>query len=108
MKPSSRKPGVLQEFFFAEETPYGMALMRIFLPLVASLPMFMRFPRVRELYSSDGAPVQMFEMFGVGDRLPTLSPEVAVPLFGVMLLCLVTSAIGFRTRMSLILSLIHI
>ncbi|MCA9084714.1 MAG: HTTM domain-containing protein [Planctomycetaceae bacterium] len=93
----------LREFFFAEETPFGMAMMRIMLPLVASIPMFKRFPRVRELYTTDGATVQLFEMFGNGEVLHVLSPAVAIPLYGIMLLCLVSAIIGFRTRLSLLI-----
>ncbi|MCP4171822.1 MAG: HTTM domain-containing protein [Fuerstiella sp.] len=91
----------LGRFFFARETPYGMALLRIVLPLAAGVPMTMRFPFVRELFTTDGSPVQLFEMFRQGSVLPVLTPAVAVPLYGIMLLCMLTSIVGFRTRTSL-------
>lgn len=98
---SSTKKSVLGEFFFAEEVPFGMALARIIVPLAVGLPLVYRFLRVRELYTSDGTPTQMFELFGNGPVLPVLPPELAVPLYGILLLCLFTTCIGFRTRLSL-------
>ncbi len=91
----------LGRFFFEQETPFGMALVRIVLPLAAGIPMVLRFPHVRELYTTDGAPVQLFEMYGQGSVLPVLSPAVAVPLYGAMLLCMLAAIVGFRTRTSL-------
>ena len=95
--------GSLRRFFFETETPFGLALMRIFFPLAAGIPMFMRAPRVRELFSTDGAPVQLSSMNGWGNVLPVFSPGIAVPLYGIMLACLLTTIIGFRTRLSLLL-----
>lgn len=98
---AAKEPSLLKEFFFAEEVPFGAALVRIMLPLAASIPMFMRFPRVRELYSSEGCTTQLFELFGQGQVLPVLSPGIAVPLYGIMLCALLCSIIGLRTRFSL-------
>lgn len=91
----------LHDFFFAEEVPYGAALVRILVPLVASIPMWMRLPRVRELYTTDGAPTQIFELFGEGPVLPVLSPSIAIPLFSILLISMLCSVIGFRTKWSL-------
>ena len=91
----------LGRFFFAREVPFGVAMVRMMLPLAAGTPMFMRFPHVRELYTSDGAPVQMFELFGHGSVLPVLPPNLAVPLYSLLLLSLISAVIGFRTRLSL-------
>lgn len=91
----------LSKFFFEEQVPFGAALTRIFLPLMALLPMLMRFPRVRELYSSDGTPVQMFEVFGNGEVLPVLNPGPAIMLFSLMVFCLLCAVVGWRTRLSL-------
>lgn len=100
----SKPQSALNRFFFAEEVPFGMAIMRIVTPLVASIPMWLRFPRVRELYTTDGAPAQLFELFGEGTILPVLPPGIAVPLYGVMLLTMFMAVIGFRTRLSLFLA----
>jgi hypothetical protein len=91
----------LSEFFFDEQVPFGAALTRIFLPLMALLPMLMRFPRVRELYSTDGTPVQMFELFGNGEVLPVLSPSIAVILYSLMVFSLLCGSAGWKTRLSL-------
>ena len=90
----------LTRFFFARETPFGLALVRILLPLSCGIPMFMRFPQSRLLYTSDGSPVQMFELFGHGAVLPVLPPNVGIPLYSLMLACLVCTIVGFRTRLS--------
>ena len=92
---------VLKTFFFEEQVPFGAALARIFLPLMALIPMLMRFPRVRELYTTDGTPIQMFELFGQGEVLPVLAPGPAVMLYSLMVFCLVSSSIGWNTRFSL-------
>ncbi len=91
----------LKTFFFEEQVPFGAALTRIFLPLTALAPMLMRFPRVRELYTTDGTPVQMFELFGQGEVLPVLSPTPAIMLYSLMVFCLLCSSIGWNTRFSL-------
>ena len=91
----------LGRFFFAKEVPFGVALVRMLLPLAAGTPMFMRFPRVRELYTADGSTVQMFELFGHGAVLPVLPPNLAVPLYSLLLICLLMAVVGFRTRLSL-------
>ncbi|HAD61465.1 MAG TPA: hypothetical protein DCG12_19685 [Planctomycetaceae bacterium] len=95
---------LLNDFFFREETPFGLALARIVVPLAVSVPMWFRLPRVRELFTSDGTPTQLFELFGNGNVLPVFSPAIAVPLYGVMLLCLLFASMGFRTRLSFLIA----
>lgn len=91
----------LHDFFFAEEVPYGAALVRILVPLMASIPMWMRLPRVRELFTSDGATTQIFELFGEGPVLYVMPPSIAIPLYGILLFSMACSVIGYRTRWSL-------
>jgi len=90
----------VEQFFFAEEAPYGLALVRMCLPVVALIPMCRRFFRVRELYSADGCPQQLAELFGDGRLLPELPGELAAGLYGVMLFALLCGVFGFRTRLS--------
>lgn len=97
----NQKPSVLKQFLFAEEVPYGAALSRMALPLAAAIPMVMRFPHVRELYTTDGANLQLFELYGRGAVFTVLSPALAVPLYGIMLFAMFCSIIGLRTRLSL-------
>ena len=93
----------IREFFFAEEAPYGLALVRMFLPAVALVPMIRRFGRVRELFSTDGAPQQLFELFGQGQPLPVLPPSFAVALYGIMIFAMICGVFGFRTRLAFLI-----
>ena len=52
-----------RRFFFAREIPYGMALVRISLPLVILVDVVRRWPFARELYSTDGAIASLHYMF---------------------------------------------
>lgn len=107
MNPSpslTKKDSALKNFFFAEEVPFGAALTRMALPLAAAVPMLMRFPHVRELYSTDGCTVQLFELYGRGAVLPVLPPALAVPLYGAMLFAMLCAVIGLHTRLSLVIA----
>lgn len=90
----------VHQFFYAQQSPYGMALVRMFLTSAALIPMIRRFPRVRELFSSDGAPQQLAELFGQGTPLPELPGPVASALYGVMIIALLFAVFGFRTRLA--------
>lgn len=96
----STSQNALSRFFFAKETPFGVALVRIFLPIACGIPMFMRFRHARELYTADGSPVQMFELFGHAPTLPVLPANIAIPLYSLMLACFVLTVVGFKTRIS--------
>ncbi len=96
----------VEHFFFAEEQPYALALVRILLPwtlLVAAIP---RWFHVRELYSTDGAVSPFWDPYGY--QLPQfiLSPALAMAAFTAMIFSLVTVSIGWRTRTSLIVVLV--
>lgn len=91
-----------RRFFFAREIPYGMALVRISLPLVILVDVVRRWPFARELYSTDGAIASLHYNFGHPDMLPQFSGPVAVGLFTALTFFLVTSAIGWCTRFSLL------
>lgn len=93
----------IRDFFFAEQAPYGLALVRMFLPAFALVPMIRRFGRVRELFSTDGAPQQLFEFFGQGTPLPVLPPSFAVALYGIMIFALICGIFGFRTRLAFLI-----
>jgi hypothetical protein len=96
----------LKKFFFAKEIPYGMALVRISLPLVLLVDIARRWPFARELYSTDGAIATLHSNFGHPDLLPEFSAPVAVALFTLLAMLLVTSAVGWCTRLSLALTTI--
>lgn len=92
----------LREFFYAERVPYGLALMRIFLPLVLLIDALPRWFHVRELYSSDGAPAPMWVSYGISEGLPIPSGPVAVACYTAMIFCLLAASAGWMTRLSLI------
>lgn len=91
----------LRRFFYSEEVSYGMALMRIFLPLVLLGDAGYRWAYARELYSSDGAPAPLAMEFGCPNFLPILPAWLAVPLHTALLCFLVMSSIGWFSRFSL-------
>jgi hypothetical protein len=96
----------LSEFFFALETPYGMACMRIMLPLVMFSMVLPRWPYTRELYSSDGATAPLAVGYGYFSLLPEFSGEVAVALHSILVLALCCVLVGYKTRWALVLSLV--
>lgn len=94
--------GKIGNFFYAEEVPYGMALVRILLPLALLVPMLPRWIHARELYSLDGAPTPLWESYGWPGLLPLFSGEIMVALHTGLILALVLCAIGWCTRISLV------
>ncbi len=93
----------LNNFFFAEERPVGTALVRILLPLVILIPTLHRVFRVREFYSLAGSPTPIWNNYGQPGFLPTPSAPVAAGLYALLILALVSSCIGWRTRFSLLI-----
>ena len=94
----------MSRFFFAEEAPYGVALVRMAMPigvLMATLP---RWPWSRELYSTDGAPSPLWTNFGFPDLLPEPSGTMAVAMMTLLSLSLVTLMIGWCSRTSAVIS----
>lgn len=94
----------LERFFFAEEVPYGMALARIVLPLVLLLVIVPRWFHARELFSTEGASAPLALNYGYMDLVPVPSGTVAVALTSLLVLTLVTSTIGWCTRLSLVIA----
>lgn len=92
------------EFFFAEEVPYGLAVMRMLLPLSLAGNLIRRWPWVRDMFSADGAPAPLADNFGYPDMLPLFPGSVAVALFTLMMVCFVMSSIGLFTRLSIVVS----
>jgi hypothetical protein len=91
----------VREFFFAEEVPYGLAAVRITLPLVLLVDMSRRWAFARESYSSDGASAPIWVNFGFANPFPEMPGSVCVALFTLLLAALVTSSLGWMTRASL-------
>lgn len=93
-------------FFEAQEVPYAMALLRITLPLVMLIGVLQRFMYVRELFSTDGSPTPIWETYGMKNFLPILPPAAAMALYAVLICCLITTCLGWKTRISLIVCLL--
>lgn len=91
-----------QGYFFAEEVPFGMALMRMVLPPVLMIDLFYRHPWVRELYSTDGATAPLGVNFAIPSLLPEFGGGVAVALHAVLIAAMICSSIGWFTRISLV------
>jgi hypothetical protein len=100
--PRQSSSGGWNQFFFAREIPYGMAMVRLSLPVVLLVDIVRRWGHARELYSTDGALATLHSNFGHPDMLPELSAPLAVGLFTALAALLVTSAIGWCTRISLL------
>lgn len=102
VSPSPQKGG----FFFGQELPHGMAIVRMLLPLVLFLVVVPRWPHARELFSADGAAAPLTRNYTNSYQLPIPSGTVAVGLTTLLAFTLVTSSIGWCTRISLIVSTI--
>src|SRR3972149_7802799 len=92
----------LGRFFYEREVPFGMALVRIFLPIGILLAMVIRWSHARELYSADGAPAPLAFTYGYPGFLPELPGGLVVAMHSVLILVLVTSMVGWCTRWSLL------
>lgn len=90
-----------RRFFFVEEAPLGLALVRITLPLILFYDLLGRWFFARELYSADGAPAPLWATYGFRNPLPELPGAVAVALFTILLAALLTASAGWMTRVSL-------
>jgi hypothetical protein len=91
----------LTNFFFAEEAPFGLAIVRICIGVACLLVTVPRWIHSRELYSSDGAPTPLALNYGYPDLLPVPDGAVAVALMTILTFCCVTACIGWCTRISL-------
>lgn len=100
------KKNSLTDFFFAEEVPYGMAVARMLLPAVLLLVMVPRWIHARELFSLDGAAAPLADNYGYFNFLPVPSGPMAVGLATLLVLTLLTSSLGWCTRLSLCVSLV--
>ncbi|MBT4865308.1 MAG: HTTM domain-containing protein [Planctomycetaceae bacterium] len=88
-------------FFYSEEVPYGLAIVRILMPLALLVPMLARWSLARELYSTDGAPTPLWFNYGWYNLLPLFSGGVVVAMHTLLIFFLFCSAVGWKTRFSL-------
>jgi Vitamin K-dependent gamma-carboxylase len=95
-----------ETFFYSRETPFCLAIARIVLPFVIMSMSAPRWFHTRELYSADGAPAQLGLGYGYMNFMPEFSGEVAVALNTLMIVALMCVAVGWRTRISLVISFV--
>jgi hypothetical protein len=93
-----------RDFFYSPEVPYGLALMRMALPIALLFAMVPRWQFARELFSTDGAPISLWTAYDTRPWIPDPTGTMAVAVHTVLLLALVTSCLGWCTRLSLILA----
>jgi hypothetical protein len=91
----------VNDFFFRKEVPYGLALSRMMIPVLVLISTIHRWPYVRELYSTDGAVAPLTTVLGFKQMLPVFSGDVAIIMYAMFIVFLITSAIGWCTRLSL-------
>ncbi|MCX7421222.1 MAG: HTTM domain-containing protein [Planctomycetia bacterium] len=94
----------LHEFFFAEETPFGLAVLRILIGIACLLVTAPRWIYTRELYSLDGAPAPLADNYGFFNLLPIPSGGVAVALMTILTFACFTTCIGWCTRISTVIA----
>ena len=94
----------IQAFFFAEEVPFGLAMVRILISIACLLVTVPRWIHTRELYSQDGAPSPLAVSYGYMDSLPIPQGGMAVALMTLLTFCCATACIGWCTRLSLAIS----
>lgn len=90
----------LNDFFFRKEVPYGLAIVRILMPIAVLWGVVERWPWLRELYTLDGAPAPLFDNYGYPGYLPILPVSIAVPIYTVMMLAMFCGIVGWRSRLS--------
>lgn len=94
----------VNRFFFEPEVPYGLAILRIAFPIVLMGMILPRWHVVREIFSTDGATAQLSSGYGLPDMMPEFSATIAVALYAIMIFALLSAAIGWCTRVSLVVS----
>ena len=62
--PRREQSGGVRHFLFAEEVPYGLAIVRMLLPLALLAAVIPRWFHARELFSVDGAPAPLWYAYG--------------------------------------------
>lgn len=91
-------------FFHGAELPYRLALTRIFLTFTILFPTAYRWYYSREIFSTDGSGISLWSIYNF--PCPWLEPSgtVVVAIHSIVILALVTSCLGWCTRLSLILA----
>ncbi len=94
----------VRDFFHGTEAPYRLALIRICLAFTILFPTAYRWYYSREIFSTDGSGVSLWSIYDY--PCPWLEPNgtAAVFIHSVVILALVTTCLGWCTRLSLVLA----
>ncbi len=94
----------VRDFFHGAEAPYRLALIRICLAFTILFPTAYRWYYSREIFSTDGSGVSLWSIYDY--PCPWLEPNgtAAVFIHSVVILALVTTCLGWCTRLSLVLA----
>lgn len=91
----------IREFFFAEEAPFALAIVRALICIACLMVTVPRWIHSRELYSLDGAPAPLAMGYGYANLLPVPAGGLAVALMTILTFCCFTACIGWCTRASM-------
>src|SRR3984957_1101839 len=94
----------VRDFFYAPEASYGIALTRMLICFTLLFVMVPRWYFARELFSSDGAPITLWDAYSTHPWVPNPTGIAAVAVASVVILTLLTSLVGWCTRYSLIVA----
>ena len=72
--------------FTAQEVPYGIALVRILITFTLLFVMVPRWYFARELFSTDGAPISLWDAYSTHPWVPNPTGAVAVAVASVVIL----------------------
>ena len=96
--------GRIQHFFYQEQVPYGVALLRIALPLVLLQTLLPRWIHAREFFSADGAAAPLAINYSLPNFPPEPSGTLAVAMMTALIVALISACIGWLTRPSLLIA----
>jgi len=102
--PSTSLIRSIENWFYAPESPYALALFRILLPFCLMFGVLPRWWHARELYSADGSPAPFWEGYGHVSLLPIPPGWLAVGLYTLLVMFLLCVMLGWKTRLSLVLA----
>ena len=91
-----------RDFFYSSEVPYGIALTRMLICFTLLWVMVPRWYFARELFSTDGAPITLWDSYDTRALVPNPNGPAAVAITSLVILTLITSCVGWCTRLSLI------
>jgi len=97
-------PDRIERFFYQKQVPYGVALLRIVLPLVLLQTLLPRWIHAREFFSADGAAAPLALNYSLPNFPPEPSGTLAVAMMTALIVALISACVGWLTRPSLLIA----